>query len=155
MTERQRLKGAHWTARINESGVRFYDQEFLLEASLVATVYHITTEHQWHDTQGQKQYEAESFQSEGFIHCSDANQVVRVANHLFKNIRGLKLLHIKTELLRSRLVYENLEGGEELFPHVYGPINLDAIVSVSSFEPGADGTFDHAVDNLELAELAE
>lgn len=151
MAGQQRLKGEHQTAKINASEVKFHAQKFLLEASLVAIIYHITTEHQWHDTQGQKQYETESFQAEGFIHCSDANQVVRVANHLFRNTRGLKLLHIKTELLRSRLVYENLEGGEELFPHVYGPINLDAIVCVSSFEPGADGTFDHAVDDLESA----
>jgi uncharacterized protein (DUF952 family) len=131
--------------------VRFRAQKFLLEASLVAIIYHITTEHQWQDAQCQKHYEAESFQTEGFIHCSDANQVIRVANHFFRNTQGLKLLHIKIELLHSRLVYENLEGGEELFPHVYGPINLDAIVYVSSFEPGADGTFDHAVDNLESA----
>ncbi|MBD3885575.1 DUF952 domain-containing protein [Phormidium tenue FACHB-886] len=113
------------------------------------TIYHITMEHQWHDTQGQNQYEAEFFRSEGFIHCSDANQVVRVANHLFRNTQGLILLHIKTELLRPRLVYENLEGGEELFPHIYGPINLDAIVRVSSFEPGPDGTFDQYVGKFE------
>ncbi|MBD2055940.1 DUF952 domain-containing protein [Oculatella sp. FACHB-28] len=111
----------------------------------MTTIYHITTERRWHDAKGQGQYEAEFFRSEGFIHCSDANQVVRVANHLFRNMRGLILLHIETELLHPRLVYENLEGGSELFPHVYGPINLDAIARTSSFEPGLDGTFDHHV----------
>lgn len=114
-------------------------------------IYHITTERQWHDTKGQSQYEADFFRSEGFIHCSDAHQVVRVANHLFRNMRGLILLHIETELLHSRLVYENLEGGSELFPHVYGLVNLNAIVRVSSFEPGLDGIFDHYVGKLESA----
>lgn len=108
----------------------------------MTTIYHITTERQWYET-NQSQYESESFQSEGFIHCSDANQVVRVANHLFRDRQGLILLHIETKLLYSRLVYENLEGGSELFPHVYGPINRNAIARISSFELGLDGTFNH------------
>lgn len=114
-------------------------------------IYHITTERRWYDTKRQSQYGAEFFQLEGFIHCSDANQVVRVANRLFKNIQGLILLHIEAELLDPRLVYENLEGGSELFPHVYGPINLNAIVCVSSFKPGLDGTFDHHGSQLRSA----
>lgn len=112
-------------------------------AGIMAIIYHITTEQQWHSTEGQNQYAAESFEIEGFIHCSNADQVVRVANHFFRNTSGLILLHIQTERLRPRLVYENLEGGSELFPHIYGPINLEAVVRVSSFEPGQDGTFDH------------
>jgi uncharacterized protein (DUF952 family) len=115
----------------------------------MATIYHITTEQQWHHAQCQNQYEVESLRSEGFIHCSDANQVVRVANHLFKNTRGLILLYVETEMLNSRLVYENTEGGEERFPHVYGAINLDAIVRVSPFEPAPDGTFDHHAGTIE------
>jgi len=118
----------------------------------VAIVYHITTAQRWRSTEGQNQYEAESFGVEGFIHCSNAEQVVRVANHLFRNTSGLILLHIQTERLHPRLVYENLEGGSELFPHVYGPINLDAVVHVSSFEPGLDGTFDHYVEKLSSAD---
>jgi len=114
----------------------------------MAIIYHITTEQRWHSTEGQNQYEAESFGVEGFIHCSNADQVVRVANHFFRNTQGLILLHIQTERLHPRLVYENLEGGSELFPHVYGPINRDAIAHVSSFEPGLDGTFDHYVGKL-------
>lgn len=49
---------------------------------------------------------------EGFIHCSNADQVVRVANHLFRNTHGLILLHIQTERLHPRLVYESKEQGE-------------------------------------------
>lgn len=111
-------------------------------------IYHITTKQRWQDTQRQNQYEPESFQLEGFIHCSNADQVVRVANYLFSNTHGLVLLHIKTALLHSSLVYENLEGGEELFPHVYGPINLDAVVHVADFEPGLDGSFDQHIGTI-------
>ena len=115
----------------------------------MSLIYHITTAQQWYITEGQNQYEAEFFGVEGFIHCSNAEQVVRVANNLFRNTGGLVLLYIRTERLHPRLVYENLEGGSELFPHVYGAINLDAVVRVSSFEPGQDGTFDHYEGKLE------
>lgn len=116
----------------------------------MAIIYHITTAQRWHNTKGQNQpYEAEFFGVEGFIHCSNADQVVRVANRLFRNTPSLILLHIQTERLHPRLVYENLEGGKELFPHVYGPINLDAVVRISQFEPGLDGSFDQYEGSLE------
>lgn len=117
----------------------------------MTTIYHITTERQWGNTKGQSQYEAELFHSEGFIHCSEAHQVVHVANRFFRNRQDLILLHIETELLNPRLVYENLEGGSELFPHVYGSINLNAIIRISSFEPGLDGTFNHHIGKFESA----
>jgi len=117
---------------------------------LMARIYHIATEPEWQNANQHNQYEAESLQTEGFIHCSDANQVVWVANHFFKAVPGLILLHIEAEKLQARLVYENLEGGEELFPHVYGPIELAAIAHVSPFEPGLDGTFDHHAGNFEI-----
>ncbi|WP_428843085.1 DUF952 domain-containing protein [Sphaerothrix gracilis] len=112
-------------------------------------IYHITTAQRWHSSKGQNHYAAEFFGAEGFIHCSNADQVVRVANHLFRNTGGLILLHIQTERLHPRLVYENLEGGEELFPHVYGPINLDAVVCISPFEPGLDGYFNQYEGSFE------
>jgi len=115
----------------------------------VAIIYHITTAQQWHHTEGHNHYEVESFGVEGFIHCSNAGQVVRVANHLFRNTRGLILLYIQTKRLHPRLVYENLEGGEELFPHVYGPINLDAVVRISPFEPDLDGYFNQYESSFE------
>jgi len=88
-------------------------------------------------------YAPESLEREGFIHCSNPQQVIRVANALFRGIRGLVLLHVEVERLSSPLVYENLEGGFELFPHVYGPIELEAVRTVTGFEPAADGRFDH------------
>src|SRR5690606_41250153 len=57
--------------------------------------------------------------------------------------RGLVLLRIDPGRLVSRVVYENASGGTENFPHVYGPLNVEAVERVFRFEPGADGTFDH------------
>lgn len=63
---------------------------------------------------------APSLASAGFIHCSDRHQFSRVANHIFRNTTGLVLLHVDKEKLLSEVVYENLDGGPEPFPHVYG-----------------------------------
>lgn len=57
-------------------------------------IYHITTSHAWEAAQRHGEYRAPSLETQGFIHCSDANQVVRVANAIFPGEKGLVLLHI-------------------------------------------------------------
>lgn len=109
----------------------------------MATIYHITTTVEWEQAQQLGHYRADSLRLEGFVHCSEAHQVVRVANFIFRGVQGLVLLHVDTDRLRARLVYENLDGGDELFPHVYGPIALEAVSRVTPFEPGDDGGFEH------------
>ena len=51
------------------------------------------------------------------------------------------LLCIDTDKVTAEIRYENLEGGRELFPHIYGEINTDAVVQVEEFEPGSQGYF--------------
>ena len=51
------------------------------------------------------------------------------------------LLTIDTSQVGAEIRYENLEGGEELYPHLYGPLNLDAVVAAVAFEPNAAGRF--------------
>lgn len=106
-------------------------------------IYHITTADAWEDAQQRGEYRAESLATQGFIHCSDGDQVIRVANAVFAGEKGLVLLEIDPDKVMAKVVYENLDGGSELFPHVYGPIALQAVVGVSAFEPGPDGRFDH------------
>lgn len=106
-------------------------------------IYHITTQDAWTAAQAGGEYRAPSLAAQGFIHCSTADQVIRVADNLFAGQRGLVLLHIAPDKLAAKVVYENLEGGSELFPHVYGPINLEAVERVTPFEPGPDGRFGH------------
>lgn len=106
-------------------------------------IFHITTAGAWREAEQRGRYEAPSLASAGFIHCSNRHQLVRVANHIFRRTTGLVLLHIDTKMLASPVIDENLEGGPEPFPHVYGPINLDAVARVTAFEPAEDGSFDH------------
>ncbi len=93
-------------------------------------------------------YHADSLSTDGFIHCSTSSQIVDVANAFYHGQHGLVLLVIAPEKLDADLKWEPPAEPEptharegELFPHVYGPLNLDAVVKVVAFEPSKDGTF--------------
>ena len=115
----------------------------------MAIIFHITSESEWEEAVQRGRYEARSLSTAGFIHCSDRHQVIRVANSIFQGTGGLVLLHIDAERLSSTVVYENLEGGAEVFPHVYGPIDLGAVRNITPFGPAEDGSFDHLFCELE------
>jgi glutathione S-transferase len=77
----------------------------------------------------------------GFIHCSRSDQVAAVANAIYPDRSDLVLLHIDREKVQAEIRDENLEGSDDVFPHIYGPLNLDAVTSVIPFTPGANGRF--------------
>ncbi len=108
----------------------------------MSTILHITSREAWEASQASGRYRAPSLHSDGFLHCSKPDQVISIANFLFKGQTGLVLLCIDSEKVDSEIRYENLEGGEQLFPHIYGPINIDAVEQVLPFEPGRDGWFE-------------
>lgn len=85
------------------------------------------------------EYAPDAFTTEGFIHCSYAHQVSAVANRIFKGRTGLVLLEIDRSKLASRVVDENLEGGGELFPHIYGRLPMSAVIRVLEFPHQDDG----------------
>lgn len=104
-------------------------------------IYHIAHKSDWHDAQKSGSYTADSLTSQGFIHCSNAAQVIKVANSFYHGVKDLVLLSIDPEKINVEIRYENLEGGEELFPHVYGAIPLNAVVKTADLPPADDGTF--------------
>jgi uncharacterized protein (DUF952 family) len=85
-------------------------------------------------------YETDSLASEGFIHCSNREQILRTAARFYGGRKGLVLLCIGTEPLADVLRYEVADG--EAFPHCYGAIPLEAIPAVIDFPCRADGTFE-------------
>jgi uncharacterized protein (DUF952 family) len=104
-------------------------------------IFHITSRAAWESALGAGIYEADSLKTEGFIHCSTADQYIWVANQRFRGRTDLVLLHIDPARLRAEVRYENLEGGDTLFPHVYGAIPIGAVLNVVPLRPGDDGTF--------------
>lgn len=90
-------------------------------------IYHITKRDDWEKALSNGVYTAASLQTEGFIHTSSLNQVTGVLERYFENESDLVLLHIDEEKLVSPLKYELAESVQDVFPHVFGPINLDAV----------------------------
>jgi len=116
----------------------------------LTTILHLASNTSWLAAVEEGTYHADSLSAEGFIHCSTASQIVDVANAFYRGQHGLVLLVIDTDKLSSNLNWEppahpNPERaakvGDELFPHVYGPINVEAVVNVIPIEPAEDGTF--------------
>lgn len=91
-------------------------------------IYHITTAGEWEAAKQQGSYEAPSLKEEGFIHCSQEEQVDGVLQRYFAGKKDLVLLTISTEKLKSRLIYEWSPSLAQTFPHIYGPINVDAVI---------------------------
>ena len=104
-------------------------------------IYHIAARHDWEEAERLGAYTADSLSSEGFIHCSSSEQVIPVANLLFLHRNDLLLLTIDPARVEPEIRYENCEGGEERFPHVYGPLACSAVVDVRPFRPNSDGRF--------------
>jgi uncharacterized protein (DUF952 family) len=107
----------------------------------MAIFFHITTRAAWEHARADGSYRPKAFPIDGFIHCSTSDQVIQVANIRFRDQSGLVLLAIDADKVMPDIVYENLEGGQQLFPHIYGGLNVDAVVEVLEFAPGADGCF--------------
>ena len=92
-------------------------------------IYHIVLPKVWQEFKDEELYEAENLQSEGFIHCSFADQLDSVLDRYYSGAGEVLVLTIETEKLTSRLVNEP-STNNEIYPHIYGRINRDAIVSV-------------------------
>jgi uncharacterized protein (DUF952 family) len=105
-------------------------------------IYHITSRVAWEAAQQQGAYAADTLARQGFIHCSKADQILRVANVYYKGLKGLVILAIDPNRLTATLKWEpGTDKVDELFPHIYGPVKLDAVQIVLDFEPNPDDMF--------------
>jgi uncharacterized protein (DUF952 family) len=102
------------------------------------TILHVTTQAAW-GAAGDA-YRGDTLATQGFIHCSTVAQVVPVADALYHGQRDLILLIIETARVAPEIRYEDAGGGER-YPHIYGPLNRDAVTAIIPFPPEPDGTF--------------
>jgi uncharacterized protein (DUF952 family) len=93
-------------------------------------IYHVTTKADWDKAKQQGFYETLSLADEGFIHCSQEHQVAGVLERYFEEQTDLVKLVIDTDQLTSKFVFDWSPSMADTFPHVYGPINLDAVIKV-------------------------
>jgi len=96
-------------------------------------IYHITTASAWEQAKADGTYTAPSLNNEGFIHCSQEDQLADVKERYFKGTTDLVLLTINTDLLSSQFIFEWSPSVQNTFPHIYGPIDLKAVVDVKPY----------------------
>jgi uncharacterized protein (DUF952 family) len=108
------------------------------DTTSVDVLYHIVSNDEFAAAPGGA-YAPAAFVREGFVHCSYLRQLVAVGNRIFPGRQDLVVLEIDPSRLTCRIVDENLEGGTELYPHVYGTITPEAVVRVLDFRCGPAG----------------
>ena len=95
-------------------------------------IFHLAEPADW--TRSTDTYRPPSLEEEGFIHCSTTHQLSVVARERYQDHNGLILLTIDPdELDHEALVYEDLYGQGEEFPHVYGPLPTSAVVETGPY----------------------
>lgn len=95
-------------------------------------ILHIATKKDWEEGESRKEYRGDTLDSEGFIHCSTPEQIDEVAQYLFREKKDLVLLEIDDAKVYPEIKYEDAGNGK-LYPHIYGPLNTDAVKCVKDF----------------------
>ena len=100
-------------------------------------LWHILSRGEWEAAREAGEYRPESLRTEGFIHLSEDKQWLRVANARYAGQTDLVLLSIRADRLKSPVHTEPADG--DAYPHLYGPLNLDAVVDVFPLPCSPDG----------------
>jgi uncharacterized protein (DUF952 family) len=103
-------------------------------------IFHITPQSSWKRAQQEGVYYSETFETEGFMHCSTPRQIDRVASVFFKGQQDLVILCIDPSKVQAEIRYESAAGDN--YPHIYGALNLEAVCEVLDLASKADGSFD-------------
>ena len=115
-----------------------------LAAMPVDTILHFCPRSAWTAAQAEGEYRADTLATEGFIHCSTAEQVHLPANALVHGRSDIVLLEVDPARVTVPIRWEPGDPSDPAsmqFPHVYGPIPVDAVVGVHDYPPGPDGAF--------------
>jgi uncharacterized protein (DUF952 family) len=104
-------------------------------------IYHLVKVNHWAQFKELSEYESETFKEEKFIHASSERQLQATANRYFAGETSVILLTIDTNKLEPRLKWEKSPTLDEDFPHIFGAINLSAVVKTQTIDALADGSF--------------
>jgi len=97
-------------------------------------LYHVTSDELIADAHTLGSYYCPSLVDEGFIHCCQLDQLSGVVQRYYADEESLIVMAIDPNALESVVKYENTVGGTELFPHVYGPINMMAVTAIKTLD---------------------
>ena len=102
--------------------------------------FHLAPAEHWAAQQSNALYLPERFDEDGFIHCTDSiDEVIAVGNRYYQaDARPYLLLDIDCSAVSAPIVYED---GGQIFPHIYGALETNAVRNVREVEREPDGRF--------------
>jgi uncharacterized protein (DUF952 family) len=115
-------------------------------------IFHITEKDRFISSLESGSYTPENFTSDKFIHCSTKEQAITVANRYYAAQSDLILLAIDTTAIETQIIYENLDGGEELFPHLYGALMIRDIHQIAYLQWNESG-FSFPIDWYPISDI--
>jgi uncharacterized protein (DUF952 family) len=107
---------------------------------MVGTLFHLLACTDWERAQRLGEVRPESLVRQGFVHLSLEHQVLGTANRFFRGRSDLVLLRIDSAQLAAEVRMEEGEPGQ-LFPHLYGPLPVTAVIATTPMLPDASGGF--------------
>jgi len=107
----------------------------------VTLIYHIAAAADWEQARRDGQYTMSTrgvtLAEQGYIHTATAAQVALVANAYYRGVPDLLLLVIDPGRVIPEIRYEPVPGQDLPYPHIYGPLNLDAVIETRPFDPAS------------------
>lgn len=104
------------------------------------TLYHLVERAVWERALADGAYpwstRGVTVDEEGFVHCSFEHQVAATSLRFYADVDDLLVLLIDEHRLTAPVVAEQLDGAPEPFPHVYGALDLAAVVATHPYRPG-------------------
>ncbi|HEV2638959.1 MAG TPA: DUF952 domain-containing protein [Actinocrinis sp.] len=100
----------------------------------MALIYHIAFPTDWEEAKKTGEYRistrGRSLPEEGFIHAAEARQVAGVASRFYEDAatEDLIVLLIEVEKIKVEIRHETPPGSSETFPHIYGALDVNAVV---------------------------
>jgi uncharacterized protein (DUF952 family) len=102
--------------------------------------YHLVPVDVWTASKRQPAYTPEAYDADGFIHCTNGlDQLVKVGNMFYTDDRRqFRVLALDVSSITSDVRYDD---PDQLFPHIYGPLNTKAVIAEFPVSRAPDGTF--------------
>lgn len=104
-------------------------------------IFHVVKKENWKSQKKDSRYHPESLDSDGFIHCSTGRTIEEVTNRLYKDQDDILLIIINTTLVEPEIRYENSGNSDTKYPHIYGPLNMDAVIDKIELASEDDGGY--------------
>ena len=107
-------------------------------------LYHIADPKAYDESLKNGLYYHPSLSKEGFIHCSLAEQLEETANLYYPSVNEIRILKLNQALIEAKVIYEQASRG--VFPHIFGPLNMNSVVYESILVKSGDGLFHFSED---------